>query len=273
MEHLSKQQVVLLCLLVSFATALATGITIFSLGEGSTSDGGQNIVYQVIEKTIAQVASDSPVREIIPVVVPAPQAPAQLSVSDIANKASASLVRVYVPVNGQNTPKFVTLGVVVAGGKIIAADDPDLVQGTNYSTVLSDGKQYQIQFVKELGSGLALLTIQDKTAAASVPVLPIISSSALNIGANVIAVGATEDNDVVSTGIIKEILSADQNSSKETTMITDFNPSTAIAGLMLLDTNANIIGFYTTSGDNSTTTPSSDEGVYVDASDVFSQTN
>ena len=266
MDHLTKQQIILLALLVSFVTAVATGITIFTLADNSTTPGVQQIAYRVIEKTISQVASDSPVRSIIPDVVQstAPQAPQPLSISDIADKASGSFIRIYKTVVGTTTPEFVTLGVMTAGNNIVAADATDLQTSYNYVTVLSDKAQYQINYVKELGAGLALFKLTDPNAAKKITTLSITPSVKLKIGNNVIALGGAELSNVVSTGIIKQISSVSLNGVNVSSLTTDFKPTTTITSLILLDTNANLIGFYAPT----LSTVAADEGSFIGADNV-----
>ena len=268
MDHLTKQQIILLALLVSFSTAVATGITIFSLADNSTNPGVQQIAYKVIEKTISQVASDSPVRKIIPDVTQdtSSQQSQALSISDIADKTSGSLIRIYKIVVGTTTPEFTTLGVMVSGNNIIAADATDTLVTYNYVTVLSDQKQYQINYVKELGSGLALYKLTDDNAAKTIKTIKIISSSKLKIGFNVIAVGGDEYGTVVSTGIIKQISPILINNIKISILTTDFKPTNSIASLILLDTDANLIGFYAPSA----ITVGTDEGSFIGADGAVS---
>ncbi len=268
MDHLTKQQVILLALLVSFATAVATGITIFSLADNSTNPGVQQIAYRVIEKTISQVASDSPVRKIIPDITQdtSNQQPQALSISDIADKTSGSLIRIYRTIAGTTTPEFTTLGVMVSGNNIIAADATDTSATYNYVTVLSDQKQYQINYVKELGTGLALYKLTDDKAAKTIQTIKIIPSAKLKIGFNVIAIGGDESGNVVSTGIIKQISPVLINGVKTLALTTDFKPTNSTASLILLDTNANLIGFYAPSA----TTVGVDEGSFIGADGVVS---
>ncbi len=268
MDHLTKQQVILLALLVSFATAVSTGITIFSLADNSTNPGVQQIAYRVIEKTISQVASDSPVRKIIPDSVQnvAVQTPQPLSISDIADQTSGSLIRIYKTVVGTTTHEFVTLGVMTSGNNIIAADGLDLNASLNYVTVLSDKKEYQITFVKELGAGLALFKMNDEVAAKTISTIKILPLAKLKIGFNVIAIGGDQSSNVVSTGIIKQISSVPLNGKNISVLTTDFKPTTSASSLILLDTNANLIGFYAPSA----STVATDEGSFMDVDGAIS---
>ncbi|MFA6463775.1 MAG: hypothetical protein WCV55_02105 [Candidatus Paceibacterota bacterium] len=246
MEHLTKQQIILLALLVSFSTAVATGITIFSLADNSLNPGVQQIAYRVIEKTISQVASDSPVRKIIPDIVSntVAQESQALSISDIADKTSGSLIRIYRTIAGTTTPEFVTLGVMTLNNNIIGADGTNLSTSFNYVTVLSDNKQYQISFIKELGGGLSLFKLTDESAAKIIPTIKTLPSTKLKIGFNVVSIGGDQSSNVVSTGIIKQISSVPLNDKTVSVLITDFKPTTSASSLILLDTNANLIGFY-----------------------------
>ena len=132
-------------------------------------------------------------------------APQTLSISDIADKTSGSLIRIYRTVAGTSTQDFITLGVMVSGSNIIAANSTSTLPADNYVTVLSDKKQYQINYVKDLGAGLSLFKFADDKAAKTIQTIKTIASGKLKIGFNVIAIGGDQLSNVVSTGIIKQI--------------------------------------------------------------------
>src|SRR4051812_13998627 len=101
MEDLTKQQVVLLTLLVSFVTSMATGIITVSLMDQAPA-GVTQIINRVVEHTIERVASETPTSNTAVTLNP---------IVDATDKVSKGIVR-FKPTNG--TAESVTgLGIVL----------------------------------------------------------------------------------------------------------------------------------------------------------------
>ena len=117
MEHLSKQQIVLLTLLVSFVTSIATGIVTVSLMDQAPA-GVTQTINRVVEKTIERVASNS-------------GSSGSLSNSAVAinsedrivktlEKVSKSVVR--IKPSGADTDSVTGLGIMVSKDGVILTD-------------------------------------------------------------------------------------------------------------------------------------------------------
>ena len=109
MEHLTKQQIILLTLLVSFVSSIATGIVTVSLLE-QTPPAVTQTINRVVERTIERVSpSATTTKETI--IVKDDQA----TIAAIA-KASKALVRIYTD------GAFSAIGVLAtSGGRIVAS--------------------------------------------------------------------------------------------------------------------------------------------------------
>src|SRR5947207_993777 len=124
MEELTKTQIVLLTLLVSFVTSIATGIVTVALVDQSSSGVGQTI-QTVIEKTIQTVApgvnSSEDNKVIIPKSNPSTNSPAP-SESDLIVQAVAKNSPALVRIKKANTGSdqaFAALGIIVSKSGVV----------------------------------------------------------------------------------------------------------------------------------------------------------
>lgn len=244
MENLTKQQITLLCLLVALFTSIATSVITVSLSD-STSTGFTNTVYKVVERTIQEVTpKDSPVRKIIVEKNDTPDTKT-LSVSDIAVDATKNLVTVWQKdVSNENV--FVTNGAVVDSGNILVLRGEFIDPNSSYIVKLPNGKFVEmIRKNVSLPGEMALLNYKNNSSDnPSLKGFSLGSMDDVKLGENVIAVGSKEDNNVVSTGIIKEVVNtSDKNSDKKDFVLTDITLSDPSSGWILFDTSGDLIGF------------------------------
>ncbi len=119
MEDLTKQQIILLALLVSFVSSIATGIVTISLVQQDEPATETQTINRIVERTIQSVsdtpASASVAKNTETIVVREDQA-----VVNAISKANKGIVRIYVSYGGAK-PSFTGLGVIVSSsGKIVA---------------------------------------------------------------------------------------------------------------------------------------------------------
>jgi hypothetical protein len=128
MNDLNTQQIVLLCLLVSFVSSVATGITTVSLLDQAPEPVAQTInrvVERTIEKvvdpvveSVSNVATNRTPERVVETVVVNQE---DLTV-DAVEKNSKSLVRIYAVNSTTGSKTFAGLGVVVSNdGKILTS--------------------------------------------------------------------------------------------------------------------------------------------------------
>ena len=127
MEHLNKSQIVLLTLLVSFVTSIATGIVTVSLMDQAPPIVAAT-VNRVIEKTVETVTA-------VPSGQPAAAAETIISrektiivseseqIAKAVESVSPSIVRLYT---SSEEPAFLALGVVIDSNGTIATDSSAL---------------------------------------------------------------------------------------------------------------------------------------------------
>jgi S1-C subfamily serine protease len=136
MEDLTKHQLILIVLLITFVTSIATGIITFSLLQQAPVEVTQQI-NRVVERTIQQVA-------------PAVGQPEKVTTTVVVNeddrvletiaKNEKSIVRLRT-IQADGSEIFSGIGIVVSDDGVIVADARSLV--TSPSEILfSDGKTY-----------------------------------------------------------------------------------------------------------------------------------
>lgn len=195
MENLTKQQIVLLCLLVCFVSSIATGTVIVSLVDQAPPAVSQT-VNRVVERTIEKATPSAPARETV--IVKDDQATV-----DAITKASRSIVRVR-----SADGRFLGQGVIVgASGRIlarmtgassgllsVALDGGNIVSATVLST---DG-----------ATGISVLQADqsaDPRSARVYSAARLADSDALRLGQRVIAISGI-DTASVATGIVTSLV-------------------------------------------------------------------
>src|SRR3989338_1462054 len=137
MEELSKSQIVLLTLLVSFVTSIATGIVTVSLMDQAPPAIAQT-VNRIIERTVEKVVP-SPAGQSAAVVTTEKTIIVKESdlIVQAVEKITPSLVRVYT--SSEKDPTFLGLGIVIDAEGSVIADSTMLRGWSEVSVIFSDG--------------------------------------------------------------------------------------------------------------------------------------
>jgi S1-C subfamily serine protease len=213
MEHLNKQQLILLALLVSFVTSIATGIVTVALMNQAPS-GVIQTINRVVERTVEKV-------------VPGPSAPSTQTivketvvvneadrVVDAVAKNSSSIIRIFRsntdPSASMNPMLFVGLGALVSDDGIVATDNGVIAEGGKYFTNLTDGKLRALTILRaKQGEQIALLQIEsDPKSPDTFSKVNIAPDNSIKLGQSVVYIGGEVKN-LVATGIISSISAAD----------------------------------------------------------------
>lgn len=157
MEDLTKNQIVLLTLLVSFVTSIATGIVTVTLMD-QAPPGVTQTVNRVVERTIERVVPGEPIERVVIREVPVEITQEQL-VMDVINDSSPAIVRLETAEGANLGSGFILgdSGAVLTVGKFLPAT---VEVGDRYSISLRSGDQAEARVTKispELG--LVQLTI------------------------------------------------------------------------------------------------------------------
>ena len=270
MENLTKQQIVLLTLLVSFVTSIATGIVTVSL-MNQAPVGVVQTINRVVEKTIQTVTA--PGKETQTVVKETVLVNPEDQIVSAVEKTSKSVIRIYrtnsdPSISSNSSMVFVGLGAIVTDDGIVVTDNSFISEDGKYFTTIAKDKLLDLSIMRAMsGEQLALLKIGgDNTDSAAYSKVPI-STVDLKLGQTVIYIGG-ETKDTVSTGIVsslsvKEIklednsgatstasstLTATKISSIETSITSNF-----ISGGLLLNLSGELVGIKSIYMDSSKT--------------------
>ncbi|MEK7169964.1 MAG: hypothetical protein AAB767_01620, partial [Patescibacteria group bacterium] len=154
MESLNKQQLILLALLVSFVTSLATGIVTVSLMD-QAPPGVTQTINRVVEKTIERVVQEPTKQAVAVVTKETVVVKADDAIIGAIEKNTGSIVRIK-EITGDGVSSFAGLGLVVSREGLIAADisvayrKTDSVGNTiakSYQGVFPDGRVFPLNIV------------------------------------------------------------------------------------------------------------------------------
>lgn len=237
-EQLSKSQLVLLALLVSFVTSIATGIVTVTLVEQAPPAVAQT-VNRVVERTVEKIAPSTQTAATVvtqqkTVVVKESELVAQ-AVSD----ATPSVVRVYSTSDANHS--FISLGIVISGAGTIATDESAISDQSDAIIGLPDGTPVRA-FVtaRDEVNGLAFLTPASTTPSTVKWVPATLSAKGPELGASVIVLSG-ESVAHIGNGLVSSLTPV-----KSGTIIDTSVPETAIMkGSPLIDIDGNIIGVST----------------------------
>jgi len=218
MEDLTKQQVVLLTLLVSIITSIATGIVTVSLMDQAPT-GATHVINRVIEKTVEKV-------------IPAQQGAAVITKETVVVKTedqavkvveniTPSLVKIFTNSKTDTSvkEKFVGIGLVVSKeGKIVTDNSVISATGIDYTVRTSSGTEHHVVSIQsEMESPIAVLIasstpiVSSDNATTTRPVRnivwkPVVFSdiTSLRLGQSIIALSG-EESLSVSLGNIRSL--------------------------------------------------------------------
>jgi len=258
MNDLNAQQIVLLTLLVSFVTSIATGITTVSLLEQAPAPVTQTI-NRVIEKTIETITPQdtnkdnvstvkTPEKEVVTVVVK----DEDLTIGAVS-KNSKSLVRIYQKVGAIET--FVGLGIIFDKSGRVVTDSSVIQKSGKYLAVYSTGKYVMSVGYRELNDPFAILKIADgqQNIPSEFSAASFADSQNLKLAQSVIALSGINSNTVatgivtnleVSSGALKQaqVTPGAQPVEQLKLIETSIDKTNVLLGSIILNLNGEIIG-------------------------------
>lgn len=253
-ERLTKTQIVLLTLLVSFVTSIATGIVTVTLLDQAPPAVTQT-VNRVVERTVERVVPDRSqgasvvTKETEKTVV----VKEEDLITDSIEKNRDSIVRIstrVAKVDEEGTPLGV--GVVVSEGGLIATDAGIVgAEGEIHRIRFADGDIFDGEVVyKREGNPIALLEIQRKEVGTPPPTFDAATLgdvSALKLGQTVLAIsGVSRTN--VGIGIIAALIphtDADGNETGLSYIETTLSGEQTTKGSPLLNIFGEVVGLHT----------------------------
>jgi hypothetical protein len=200
LEQLNKTQIVLLTLLTSFITSIATGIVTVTLLDQAPPAVTQTI-NRIVEKTIERVVP-SQEASVINVIKETVIKESDLVVKAI-EKGSKSLVRIYT--NNENK-KWVGLGLVISKEGIILTNNSFIEKERSYS--INSGYLTVINHKTNQLVSLLQWTAPEEISTSTSKVIFVPAklgdSNKLKLGQNIIILSGKE-SDKVSSGIVSQI--------------------------------------------------------------------
>ena len=240
-ERLSKVQIVLLTLLVSFVTSIATGIVTVSLMDQAPPFVEQT-VNRVIERTVQTVTPGQSAA-----VAVTQEKTVVVKESDLISQAVAkmtpSVVRLYT--SSTESPTFLGLGLVLDSSGTIVTDIDVLGDNADAVAQLSSGAHVR-SFVsaRDTSTGIARMKSATTTVEGKVPSWtpvtisgehPTLGSTVVTLSGNAIA--------RIESGIITALVPASATTPQ--IIDTDIAEASIMDGSPLLDTGGNLIGVST----------------------------
>jgi len=250
MEELNKTQIVLLTLLVSFVTSIATGIVTVTLLEQAPT-GVTQTINQVVEKTIERVVpGDTKIVERIKEVETV-KTEDDLIIAAVAKSASA-LVRIVLSEKTDTGEVLVhsQTGFFVNTDGLIVTIDEGIKEGKKYSIAWQGGTGRSAEVVAVDSDNhiavIRLLPQRDSTQKiikdAITPI--IISKQVPVLGQSVLALGSRDaSNPSVSLGIISGVRPESASTTPEFQVTVEVNASNR--GGPLLNLRGELVGVLT----------------------------
>jgi S1-C subfamily serine protease len=253
MEDLTKNQIILLTLLVSFVTSIATGIITTSLLSEAPQSVTQTI-NRVVERTIERVAPATPVST-QPSVKEVTVVKEEDAIIGSIDKSTQAIVRIKNPVGEDGTQSFYALGAIVSKDGLVLSDKRSLISNGVYSVTLADGTTLPATLVHTNNTDhLATFRIKPDPAHTNNFKFIQLSQNDLRLGQTVIA-DEGRDKNTVGIGRVLSVNSRTEKDAKGADIRvvyevqTDINPLGEIQGSPLFNLSGELVGIKTSAED------------------------
>lgn len=244
MEHLTKAQIVLLTIFVSFVASMATGIVVVTLMQQSPEPVTQTLT-KVVERTIEKITSN-------PTDKPASSVPLNiedLTVAAIERNIKSTVVFKAVSQSGESHSAGV--GTIVSADGLVVTDTGNFGEGALTTTV--GGVQYALQVMSnEKGNSLGLgrLTpVGAGVAGGKFTPVTLGNPDVLKLGQTTIVIGGW-DGKTVMNGLVNNLemrTIVDKDKKTETKVVDNIGVSTrpgaSSNGAPIISLSGEVVGF------------------------------
>lgn len=243
MEELSKSQIILLTLLVSFVTSIATGIVTVSLMEQAPPAFTQT-VNRIVERTVEKVVPDGQAASVITTEKTVVVKESDLIVEAV-KKITPSLVQVHSVASDASEPAFLGLGIVLDKGGSIITDSAILVGAEGVTVVLSNGTSVSASVTsRDEATGIAVLkadaTTSDGTVVQFTPAVLAVGTPPLG---QTIVVLSGKNIPRIADGLVTALVP--QGEGKESVIDTNVSADFVMEGSPLVNTEGGLVGVST----------------------------
>jgi len=235
LEKLTKHQIVLLTLLVSFVTSIATGIVTVALMDQAPTSVVRT-VNQIVERTVEKVVPDT---SGVAAAVVTKEKTVIVKDDDLAAQSIAKMQKAIVRIAAKGGDLLLTRGVLISQDGVALVDRGSLGGAEAYEAILPDGERVVAKL--RAGSASSSIAVMDiAVGTSSVAAAAIADASKLQLGQSVIRIGGT-GADTVGTGVIARMPSPETHSYLIEASVTSATP-----GSVLMTLFGEIIGIVTT---------------------------
>lgn len=243
LEQLTKHQIVLLTLLVSFVTSIATGIVTVSLVNQAPPEITRTI-NQIVEHTIERVVPATQGAAVAAAPSTITERTVVVKDDDLAAQSIAKMQKAVVRVVAKGSDLLVTRGIIVSAGGVAVADRDALVNSgaRQFEAILADDLRYPVMLRQtQKGQAVAVLDIEVGTSTSFMPA-QFADTAKVQLGQSVIRIGGG-GGDTVGTGVVASlpVPGSDPQSS-----LIESSVSSATPGSVLMTIFGEAIGISTT---------------------------
>lgn len=243
MEHLTKSQIVLLTLFVSFVASMATGIVVVTLMEQTPAPVGQTIT-NVVERTIEKI-TPTPIEKTTKQVVVNNE---DLRISAVENNIKSVVAFKVASESGDFIPSGV--GTIVSPDGLVVTNRGNFGYGVLTTTI--GGVQYVLQVLsdkKENSLGIGRLTPVSASSTRAFSVAALGSADSLRLGQSAIIIGG-RDGKTITNDIVNDLNThtiTDKSTKTDTIVVDSIGVSGRYVGSSngspIITLNGDIVGF------------------------------
>ncbi len=199
-EQLTKHQIILLTLLVSFVTSMATGIVTVSL-MGQAPPGVTKIVNQIVEHTVETVAPS----QALGAAAATTEKTVVVKDDDLAAQSISTVQKSVVRITKAGGKDLIARGVIIDAKGTTLTDAAALsASGDAFEAILASGERVAVSKVSiSTSSPIATITLALGTTTGSSPA-KLGSASSLKLGQSVIRIGGM-GSDTVGNGVVASL--------------------------------------------------------------------
>lgn len=243
MEDLTKQQMVLLTVLVSFVCSIATSIMIVALLTDTTPAVSQTI-NRIVEKTIERVVTGTSTPIFIK---PAPAVPIATESEKIISAVQSNLSKIVIIRDKTKEGEFATstakigIGTVVSSDGLIAVDSSLVGEKTDFIIFFGEKYRYAKKAYFDNKVGVALLraedAIKDDKNTEGIIFSPVVSATVdATLGLPIVALGG-ENGRSIARGTLIEI-----PDNKTSPILSDLSLASSYKGGIIFGLDGKAIG-------------------------------
>lgn len=197
LEHLTKHQIILLTLLVSFVTSIATGIVTVSLMSWAPTSVTKTI-NQIVEKTVQTVVPSGLSAAV------ATEKTVVVKDDDLAAQSIAGVQKSIIRITAKGGDELVARGILIDAKGTALTDRASLVASgaEAFEAILANGMRVPLTIVDTKGTTtpLAVLSVAVGTST-GIGAAAIGDASKLKLGQSIIRIGG-KGVDTVATGVL-----------------------------------------------------------------------